>query len=105
MSEPKESPEPDVERPQPVQKSAPPPPPDGGLTAWLQVAGAFFLFFNSWGIINTFGVYQTYYEDTLLPGHSASTISGSAPCKASSSSWPASSPAPSSTRATSEPSS
>lgn len=26
----------------------PPPPPDGGLVAWLQVAGAFFLFFNSW---------------------------------------------------------
>lgn len=28
---------------------------DGGLTAWLQCAGAFFLFFNSWGIVNTFG--------------------------------------------------
>ena len=26
----------------------PPAPPDGGLTAWLQVVGAFFLFFNSW---------------------------------------------------------
>lgn len=26
----------------------PPPPPNGGLVAWLQVAGAFFLFFNSW---------------------------------------------------------
>lgn len=22
--------------------------PNGGLTAWLQVVGAFFLFFNSW---------------------------------------------------------
>jgi len=22
--------------------------PDGGLTAWLQVIGAFFLIFNSW---------------------------------------------------------
>lgn len=22
--------------------------PDGGLVAWLQVAGAFILFFNSW---------------------------------------------------------
>lgn len=22
--------------------------PDGGLTAWLQVVGSFFLFFNSW---------------------------------------------------------
>ena len=24
------------------------PPPDGGLEAWLQVLGSFFLFFNSW---------------------------------------------------------
>lgn len=24
------------------------PVPDGGLTAWLQVAGCFILFFNSW---------------------------------------------------------
>lgn len=24
------------------------PPPDGGLQAWLQVLGSFFLFFNSW---------------------------------------------------------
>ena len=23
-------------------------PPNGGLTAWLQVAGAFFIFFNTW---------------------------------------------------------
>jgi hypothetical protein len=33
--------------------SAPPvsaiaPPPNGGFEAWLQVAGAFFLFFNPW---------------------------------------------------------
>ena len=24
------------------------PPPDGGLRAWLQVLGSFFLFFNCW---------------------------------------------------------
>ena len=30
---------------------------DGGLTGWLQCLGAFFLFFNSWGIVNTFGIY------------------------------------------------
>jgi hypothetical protein len=24
------------------------PPPNGGLRAWLQVLGSFFLFFNSW---------------------------------------------------------
>ncbi|KAF2673244.1 MFS general substrate transporter [Microthyrium microscopicum] len=40
--------------------------PNGGLTAWLQVAGAFTLFFNTWGIINTFGVYETYYSLDIL---------------------------------------
>lgn len=27
---------------------SPPPVPDGGFQAWLQVAGAFMLFFNTW---------------------------------------------------------
>ncbi|PWY85085.1 MFS general substrate transporter, partial [Aspergillus heteromorphus CBS 117.55] len=54
---------------------APPPPPNGGTLAWLQVAGAFFLFFNSWGVVNTFGVFQSYYEETLLSNYSASAIS------------------------------
>jgi hypothetical protein len=49
--------------------------PNGGLRAWLQVAGSFFLFFNSWGIINTFGVYQTYYESAILAAETPSTIS------------------------------
>ncbi|GKZ59105.1 hypothetical protein AnigIFM49718_004962 [Aspergillus niger] len=52
----------------------PPPPPNGGIFAWVQVAGAFFLFFNSWGIINTFGVYQSYYETSLLRDYSPSSI-------------------------------
>lgn len=49
--------------------------PNGGLWAWLQVLGAFFLLFNSWGIINTFGSYQAYYETTLLPNSTSSAIS------------------------------
>ena len=36
-----------VEAEQP-KKSTPSPPPDGGLEAWLQVAGSFFCWFNSW---------------------------------------------------------
>ena len=32
-----------------------PPLSDGGLQGWLQCLGAFFMFFNSWGIVNTFG--------------------------------------------------
>lgn len=31
-----------------VVEQQPEPPPNGGLTAWLQVAGSFFLFFNCW---------------------------------------------------------
>ncbi|KNG80379.1 MFS monocarboxylate transporter, partial [Aspergillus nomiae NRRL 13137] len=50
-------------------------PPNGGLRAWLQVAGSFFLFFNSWGTVNTFGVFQTYYEIDLLKTQSSSAIS------------------------------
>ncbi|KAI1615596.1 major facilitator superfamily domain-containing protein [Exophiala viscosa] len=49
--------------------------PDGGLLAWLQVAGSWLLFFNSWGIINSFGVYQTYYEQEMFSHLSPDTIS------------------------------
>ncbi|KAK3682793.1 putative monocarboxylate permease [Podospora appendiculata] len=35
---------------------SPPPPPNGGVQAWLQVFGAFFLNVNTWGLLNTFGV-------------------------------------------------
>lgn len=64
---------------------------DRGLAPWLQVLGSFFLFFNSWyvdlcltcmqdyadkdrGIINTWGAYQTYYEQHLLSHMSSSDI-------------------------------
>ncbi|EMC98162.1 hypothetical protein BAUCODRAFT_137947 [Baudoinia panamericana UAMH 10762] len=49
--------------------------PDGGFAAWLQVACGFFLFFNSWGLINAFGVWQSYYTTTLLPSSSNSAVS------------------------------
>ncbi|SCO91259.1 related to monocarboxylate transporter [Fusarium oxysporum] len=49
--------------------------PNGGLTAWLQVTGSFFLFFNTWGIINSYGVFQTYYETGLLSTSNSSDIS------------------------------
>ncbi|KAL7954893.1 putative MFS monocarboxylate transporter [Trichoderma compactum] len=39
---------------------------DTGIKAWLQVLGAFFLWFNSWGLINTFGVFQTFYQQSIL---------------------------------------
>ena len=50
-------------------------PPDGGTTAWLQVLASFLINVNNWGLVNSFGVYQAYYERTLLPSHSSTTIS------------------------------
>ncbi|KAL8920896.1 MAG: hypothetical protein Q9172_004313 [Xanthocarpia lactea] len=49
--------------------------PNGGLHAWMQVLGASFLVFNSWGIVNSFGAYQTYYETSLLVSSTSSAIS------------------------------
>ncbi|KAF2230512.1 MFS general substrate transporter [Viridothelium virens] len=47
---------------------------DGGLFAWLQCAGAFLMFFNSWGLVNSFGAFQTFYEQNLLTRQSPSQI-------------------------------
>jgi hypothetical protein len=49
--------------------------PNGGLRAWLQVLGSFFLFCNTWGVTNTYGVFQTYYELDLLRNSNPSAIS------------------------------
>ena len=51
----------------------PGPPPDGGLTAWTQAMMGHLVVFNTWGYINCFGVFQTYYSSTL--NHSPSDIS------------------------------
>ncbi|KAF7624932.1 hypothetical protein AFLA_001809 [Aspergillus flavus NRRL3357] len=40
--------------------------PDGGIKAWMQVGGTFFVFFNTW---------QTYYETQQLFSSSSSSIS------------------------------
>ncbi|OKP10853.1 hypothetical protein PENSUB_3673 [Penicillium subrubescens] len=53
----------------------PPPPPNGGLTAWLQVLGGFLFVLNTWGMANTFGVFQTYYSSILLTNDTPSAIS------------------------------
>jgi len=51
----------------------PGPPPDGGTKAWIQVAMGWVVCVCTWGYINSFGVFQTYYSETL--GESQSTIS------------------------------
>ncbi|KAL1863982.1 hypothetical protein Daus18300_007947 [Diaporthe australafricana] len=55
--------------------SGSPPPPDGGLVAWLHVLAGFMLLLNSWGIINTYGVFQSYYESGVLFKATSSQIS------------------------------
>lgn len=37
-------------------------PPDGGFTAWMVVAAASTIMAMSFGMCNSFGIYQTYYE-------------------------------------------
>lgn len=42
------------------------PIPDGGLQAWLQVLGSWVVLAATWGLVSSFGVYQTYNETDLL---------------------------------------
>lgn len=41
------------------------PPPDGGYKAWSQAALMHLVFFNTWGVTNSFGVFQEYYTSQL----------------------------------------
>ncbi|PTB53442.1 hypothetical protein M431DRAFT_89501 [Trichoderma harzianum CBS 226.95] len=51
------------------------PPPNGGLRAWLVVVGAWCTSFCSFGWINSVGVFQDYYQATILKDYSSSTVS------------------------------
>ncbi|KGO36602.1 Major facilitator superfamily domain, general substrate transporter [Penicillium expansum] len=48
--------------------------PDGGLAAWSVVLGSWCVLFCTFGWINSVGIFQNYYESTLLRQYSASTI-------------------------------
>ncbi|KAI0475210.1 MFS general substrate transporter [Xylariaceae sp. FL0804] len=52
----------------------PPPPPDGGVKAWTQVACGWLVIFTTWGYVNSFGAFQSYYTTAGL-GSSASAVS------------------------------
>lgn len=49
--------------------------PDGGIVAWLQVLGSWVIAVDTWGVVNSYGVFQTYYGRELLAGRSASDLS------------------------------
>lgn len=55
----------------------PGPPPDGGLQAWTQALMGHLVVFNTWGYINSFGVFQTYYVNALNQTPSAISWVGS----------------------------
>ncbi|KAJ4316819.1 hypothetical protein N0V84_007687, partial [Fusarium piperis] len=48
--------------------------PDGGLQAWLVVAGGACIFFSCLGFANSFGVLQEYYMTHQLHGESADKV-------------------------------
>ncbi|KAK9318126.1 major facilitator superfamily domain-containing protein [Lipomyces starkeyi] len=48
--------------------------PDGGFVAWVQVSGSFFMYFNSWGLTNSFGAFENYYTVSGLSHRNASDI-------------------------------
>ncbi|EIM85235.1 uncharacterized protein STEHIDRAFT_43551, partial [Stereum hirsutum FP-91666 SS1] len=49
--------------------------PDGGVRAWMTILSCFFVSFTSYGQLNAFGVFQTYYADNQLASQTASNIS------------------------------
>jgi MFS family permease len=49
--------------------------PEGGLRAWLTVLGGTMVTFCTFGVVQSFGVYQDYYSRTSLSEHSPSQIS------------------------------
>src|SRR5687768_14225299 len=61
-----------------LSPSKPPPPaqpPKSTSSAWLQVFASFLINLNNFGLANSFGVFQAYYETNLLPSSSSSSIS------------------------------
>lgn len=52
-------------RPLSIATSATSPPPDSGLLAWTQVLAGHLIVFNTWGYINSFGIFQAYYSTSL----------------------------------------
>ncbi|KAL3463633.1 putative monocarboxylate transporter [Aspergillus heterothallicus] len=50
-------------------------PPNGGLRAWSVALGAFAAQMCTFGYINTFGIFQSYYSEAFLSSKSASAIS------------------------------
>ncbi|OCK88046.1 monocarboxylate permease-like protein [Cenococcum geophilum 1.58] len=64
-----------LQSPPNTQASHSPTSPNGGALAWLQVAASFCIFLNTWGIVNMYGVFQTYYTYNIAETSTNSAIS------------------------------
>lgn len=49
--------------------------PEGGAQAWLAIAGSFLVYFASFGVVNSFGFFQTFYQQEYLKKYPPSVIS------------------------------
>lgn len=49
--------------------------PEGGTQAWLAVTGSFLVYFASFGVVNSFGFFQTFYQQEYLKNYSPTAIS------------------------------
>lgn len=47
---------------------------EGGASAWLTVAGSFLVYYSSFGVINSFGFFQNYYQHDFLDSTAPPTI-------------------------------
>ncbi|KAF9033240.1 MFS general substrate transporter [Hymenopellis radicata] len=54
--------------------TSPSPVPDGGVRAWMTIAGAWLALFSTYGYLYSYGVYQDFYVREYLVNHSASSI-------------------------------
>jgi hypothetical protein len=50
-----------------MRRSAQKWPPLTQWRAWFALTGCFFLMFNSWGIVNAYGTFASYYKQHLIP--------------------------------------
>ncbi|RYP43332.1 hypothetical protein DL770_011724 [Monosporascus sp. CRB-9-2] len=57
-----------------MQAGQPSSPPKEDLFAWIQVLGAFILNLNTWGLMNSYGAFQTFYQLDMLRGNTSSSI-------------------------------
>uniref|UniRef100_L2FJ76 MFS monocarboxylate n=1 Tax=Colletotrichum fructicola (strain Nara gc5) TaxID=1213859 RepID=L2FJ76_COLFN len=57
----------------PAEKPAAPAGPPN--QAWLHILGSFLLYFNTWGLISSFGAFQAYYASDILRDNTAFQIS------------------------------